>query len=317
MNIRGLGAGLLLASLAALPARAQVTVEVTQDQDQFLQGEALNVAVRITNRSGETLHLGAAPDWLTFSIESADGFVVPKNGEAPVVGEFDLETSKVAIKRVDLAPYFKLPQPGRYSIVANVHIQDWNRDVVSRPRFFNLIEGAKLWEQEVGVPNSGGPSNQPPEVRKYILQQVNYLRGQLRLYLRVVDAYGRTLRVLAVGPMVSFGRPDPHVDRLSRLHLLYQYGAYAYSYTIFDCNGEMVVRQTYDYSPTRPRLTTDDDGNISVTGGTRRITDNDIPPPPPEGSTNDSPASVSTPTNTVSGSVTNTAASNNAAPPKR
>ena len=310
MNIRGLGVVLLLASLAALPARAQVTVEVTQDQDQFLQGESLNVAVRITNRSGETLHLGANSDWLIFTIESRDGLVVPKSGEAPVVGEFDLETSKTAIKRVDLAPYFSLPQPGRYSIVANVRIRDWNQELISRPRYFNIIEGAKLWEQEVGIPSSAGSANQPPEVRKYILQQVNYLRGQLRLYLRVTDGFGRSLRVFPVGPMVSFGRPDPQVDRLSRLHLLYQYGAYSFCYTIIDCNGDMVVRQTYDYNPSRPRLRTDEDGNISVTGGTRRITDNDVPPPPPDSGTNESPASVSAPTNSVGGSLTNSAVSN-------
>jgi hypothetical protein len=297
MKISGLGVGLLLGSLASVSA--QVTVEVTQDQDQFLQGEALPVAVRITNRSGEPLHLGADADWLTFSIESRDAFVVPKNGEAPVAGEFVLESSKVAIKRVDLAPYFNLPQPGRYGIVANVHIKDWNRDVTSPPRYFNVIEGAKFWEQEVGVPNPAAAGNAPPEVRKYMLQQVNYIKGQLRLYLRLTDGYGRTLRVFPIGPMVSFGRPDPQVDRLSRLHVLYQNGAYSFSYTIFNLNGDVVTHQTYDYISTRPRLRTDDDGNISVIGGTRRITDNDVPPPDPNSATNASPASALPATNTV------------------
>ena len=54
-------------------ATAQVRVEVTLDQGQFLPGETLVAAVRITNRSGQTLRLGGQPDWLTFSVESHDG----------------------------------------------------------------------------------------------------------------------------------------------------------------------------------------------------------------------------------------------------
>src|SRR5262245_31982051 len=86
-------------------ASAQVRVEVTLDQEQFLSGEALPAAVRVTNRSGQTLHLGGQPDWLTFSVESREGSIVVKNGEVPVLGEFTLESSKVATKVADLAPY--------------------------------------------------------------------------------------------------------------------------------------------------------------------------------------------------------------------
>ena len=90
-----------------LPVSAQVTAEVTLEQEQFLGGEALPAAVRVTNRSGQTLHFGSEPDWLTFLVESRDGFIVVKNGEVPVLGEFTLESSKVATRHVDLAPAWK------------------------------------------------------------------------------------------------------------------------------------------------------------------------------------------------------------------
>lgn len=259
-------------------ASAQVTVEVTQEQQQFLEGESLPVAVRITNRSGQPLHLGKEADWLTFSIQSREGSVVSKAGEAPVAGEFLLESSKVGIKRLDLLPYFTLSQPGRYSIVATAHINEWGQDITSRPCNFDIIEGAKLWEQEVGVPQGGAAG--APEVRKYILQQANYLRGHLRLYLRVTDAYGRALRVVAIGGMVSFGRPDPpQVDRHSNLHVLYQNGPSSFSYTVFNPNGELVKRQVYDYVNSHPRLFANDEGEIAIKGGARRVTANDVPPP--------------------------------------
>src|ERR1019366_8990005 len=98
-------------------------------------------------------------DWLSFSVQSRSDSVVPRNGEVPVGGEFILESSKVATKRVDLAPYFSITRPGRYSVTAIVRIKDWNQVIPSQPRSFDIIDGAKLWEQEIGVPNADSPTN--------------------------------------------------------------------------------------------------------------------------------------------------------------
>lgn len=277
MKISALGVILLLASW--MPLRAQMTVEVTQDQDQFLQGESMPTAVRVTNRSGQTLRMGENEDWLSFSIELYDGPVVAKTGDVPVKGAFSLESSQVATKRVDLAPYFAPMVPGRYVALATVHVKEWNRDVSSAPRYFNVIEGTRLWEQEVGVPGTTGSSNAVPELRKYMLQQANYLRQQVRLYLRITDTYGKTYRVFPVGGMVSFSRPEAQVDRFSHLHVLYQDGPGRFKYSAFDLDGNLLARQTYDYTGTRPRLRMDDDSIISVFGGARRISSSDVPPP--------------------------------------
>jgi hypothetical protein len=274
MKLSGLGLVLMAASLVSAPA--QVTVEVTQEQEQFLPGESLPVAVRITNRSGQPLRLGAEEDWLSFGIETRDGQVAPKLADVPVLGEFVLESGKVATKRLDLAPYFSINTPDRYGIVATVRIRVWGYDKVSAPKYFTIIEGAKLWEQEVGVP--GSITNGAPDVRKYMLQQANYIKGQLRLYVRVTDPYGRTFRVYPVGSMVSFSRPEPQVDQQSNLHLLYQNGATTYGYTVFNPDGDLLVRQSYDYVNTRPKLKADMDGKISVIGGARRPSSSDVPP---------------------------------------
>jgi len=300
MNKLALCLSLLIA--CAGPVCAQVTVEVTQEQQQYLPGEEMEVAVRITNRSGRPLHLGAEENWLTFSLDSREGLVVPKMSDPPVAGEFVLESSKVAIKRVALAPYFSLTQPGRYEIMACVHSSDWNRDVMSAPKPFNLIEGAKLWEQEVGVPGSETNANTTPEVRKYILQQANYLKSQIRLYVRITESSGKTVKVFPVGSIVSFSHPEPQVDKASNLHLLYQDRPHSYSYTVCDLQGEVIARQTYDYVDKRPRMRLNDEGEISVIGGTRRITSNDVPPPKEDEETSDTftpPAGQTQPTNRV------------------
>ena len=277
MKFRGLALLVFLLSLGLV--QAQVTVEVTQPQEQFLMGEPLQVAVRIVNRSGQTLRLGEGQDWLTFSLEGREGQVVPKLGDVPVEGEFLLESSQVAIKHVDLAPYFTLSGPGHYGIVAGVKIKDWGHQIESRPKYFDIIDGSKLWEQVVGVPETADQTSTMPEVRRYILQQANYIKGQLRLYLRVTDGYGRAIRVLNMGPMLSFSRPEPQVDKLSNLHVLYQNGPGSYSYTVFNLEGQVLTHQTYDYLVTRPRLKLDDNGNVTVAGGVRRVAASDVPTP--------------------------------------
>jgi len=277
ISARLMGAALLLTSLGW--ASAQVTVEVTQEQQQFLLGESLKAAVRITNLSGRDLQLGEDENWLTFALESTEGTVVPKLSDAPVQGAFTLPSSKAAVKRVDLAPCFALPRAGSFQIVATVRIRGWNRELTSPPRRFDMIQGAKLWEQEVGVPKAAASANSEPEIRRYILQQANYLHGHLRLYLRVTDIYGKPISVRALGPLVSFGQPEPLIDQESNLHVLFQEGATSFEHVVSDLNGEVVLRQTYDYVDSRPRLRANDQGTIIVVGGVRRITVNDVPAP--------------------------------------
>lgn len=270
----------LLLMLAWLPgAYAQVLVELKFDQEQYLPGEALPVTVRVKNHSGQTLHLGDQPDWLTFSVESRENFIVGKLGEVPVLGEFTLETSSVATKRVDLAPYFALTRPGRYRVTATVRIQEWGAQTTSPPKNFAIEEGAKVWTREFGVPTTSG-TNQAPEVRRYSLIQVNLLRSEIRLYLRLSDAAeSKLIKVFSLGQIVSFGRPEAEVDGQNRLHVLQQNGAHTSIYTVITPDGEVVTRNWYDFVERRAWLRLDREGNISVAGGVRHPRRDDVPEP--------------------------------------
>ena len=271
---------LAFAALSALlsSAHAQVTVEIRPEQDKFLLGESLPVAVRITNRSGQTLHMGAEVDWLTFSIEAREGFIVDKSGEAPVLGAFDLEPSKVGTKHVELQPYFGLTRQGRYTVTATVKLKDWENPFTSEPREFGIIQAARLWTQEVGVPARDGDTNAAPEVRRYSLEQANYLRNQLRLYFRLTSAdETRVIKLFSIGAMVSFSQPEPQIDRSNNLHVLYQNGPRTFSYTVINPDGEIITRHTYGMADGHPRMKRGEDGKLFVNGGVRRAMANDIP----------------------------------------
>jgi hypothetical protein len=195
-----------------------------------------------------------------------------------VEGEFSLPSAKTAVKRVDLAPYFGFAHSGRYAVSATVTIKEWNQPVTSAPKPFDIIQGAKIWEQEVGVPRSRDATNAAPELRRYVLQQANYLRKQLMLYVEVTDRTGKVYKVFPLGPMLSFGQPEAQVDHLSNLHVLYQDGPRSFNYTAIDPDGTVIARRTYTYT-SRPKLKADDDGNFQVVGGTRKVMSTDVPPP--------------------------------------
>jgi hypothetical protein len=268
--------GMLAGIITSSPA--QVTLEVVLDQKQFLPGESLPVAVKITNLSGQSLHLGAEPNWLTFSVESADGFVVLKNAEVPVLGEFDLASSQMATKRVDLQPYFTLTRVGRYHIVATLRIKDWGAEESSTPVYFDVINGVLLWSQEFGLPAAGGDTGRAPDMRRYSLIKANYQNMQLRLFVQVSDPVdARIYSMQPIGPLVSFSQPEAQVDPQSQLHVLYQSSGSLFNYTVLNPDGAIATRELYDYISRRPRLGVDDQGKVVVIGGVRRLQASEMP----------------------------------------
>lgn len=258
----------VLALLALGQARAQLSVELSLDQDEFLPNEAIRLTVKVINTSGQQLHLGADPQWLTFGMESADGSVVAQNGQVPVVEPFDLESSQMAIKHVNLQPYFELGRPDRYKVTATMHVPEWRLTVNSAPIQFDIINGGELWAQNFGVLVA---SNAAPESRKYTLIKANFLQQQLRLYAQVgTSDGGHVFRVTPLGPLVSFNLPEEQVDRQSRLHVLWQTGGQSFDYAIVSVDGIVLSRTVYDSFNSRPHLNVDDNGDISVKGGMRR-----------------------------------------------
>lgn len=278
MRILLLAIGLLFTP--SFHATAQISVEVVPDELEYLRDESMFVKVRIVNRSGQALKLGHTADWLTFNVQSQDGHGVEKTGEVPVTGEFTIESSQTAIKTVNLVPHYAFPQPGRYSVSATVKISQWNDDFLSAAKAFHVIRGVGVWEQEFGVPRKEGP----PEVRQYSLVRATGMK-QTRLYVRITDADDyQVFRVVSMGKVVSFGKPEAQVDRSSRLHVLFQNGPRSFFYGTFAPDGDCETRQSYDYTATRPTLRVNSAGKVIVVGGERRFMPTDIPALPSSGS---------------------------------
>lgn len=269
---------MLLLLCGAFNASAQVTVELLFDQEQYLPHESLVARVRIANSSGVTLTLGDQPGWLHFQVEPDDGGYAKETNPPNIMETFVLESSKTATVRVDLSKSYDLTKVGRYKVLATVRIPALGSNFASNNRTFSISRGNKIWEQTFGVRgDSSEGADARPEIRQYQLVQAN-LRDELRLYVRVTDERENDLRVVPIGPLVSFSRPEPQLDRWSNLHLLYQNGARNFTYTALNPEGQMIARETHLNTDSRPVLFANDEGRISVKGGVRKKTRHDLPP---------------------------------------
>jgi hypothetical protein len=271
-------------SLAAFQAAAQVSVDIKFDQEQFLPNEPLIARIKIRNDSGQTLHLAESETWITLMVEGTEGTPFVKQRGMPKVQDkpFDLQSSEIASVNVDLAPCYELNKTGRYKVTATVFVPAFNEKYASPGKTFMIGSGSEIWAQTFGVPVEIAPAaaNGKPEVRKYKLVQTNP-GADAKLFVRVTDPYDKDLRVVQVGPLVSFSKPEPQLDRWSNLHVLYQTGAQRFLYTMINPEGMVVARERHDQAETRPTLKYNDEGRISVHGGIRRFTRDDLPPVEP------------------------------------
>jgi len=283
----------LLCFMGAPGVFAQVRVELFFEQETYLPQEALYAIVRVYNSSGQTLKLGDTPDWLSFTVEAVDGRLVRQKKAADVIGEFTLPSGSRAKKVVNLAEAFELSRFGRYKASATVRIPQWNQTFdTASSRQFGISPGVKLWESVFGV-----PSDKPgtvPESRKFLLLQANRANRssditnprepvprELTLFARITDASeAETFALVPLGPLVGFSQPEPQVDRWSNLHVIYHDGAHTFLYQVITPDGLLLTRQTWQLGEnSRPAMVMNSEGRIEVKGGSRKISNNDLPPP--------------------------------------
>ena len=280
---------ILLVLLSAATHRAQaqpngVTAELQLDQDQFLPDEDVPVKVRIVNRSGQPVVLGTDKQWITFDVIGEHEYVVPKLGEMQVLSPFTLLSGQAVTREFNPTPYFGYRRTGRYRLGAIIKLPQWKQEIACKQVAFTITEGlplTDLGDLSVGVPPPPGATNAAPEVRRYSLMKVSSL-DQMKLYFRLTDDRGRTLRVYPLARTVGFGRPEVQLDSANNLHVLFQTGAHILTYVVIDANGAMLARQFHEFTQTRPALRHSDDGRVYVGGGRRVLTLNDIPAPAPD-----------------------------------
>jgi len=270
-------------------ARSQgvaVSADLSLEQNQLLPDEKMLLKLSIQNRSGQDLILGTESNWLTFTVlgeKNAEALAMGTDHEY-LQGEANVPAGMSASREFNLTPHFDFRQPGRYSVKATIRIPQWHEEIAVPPVSFTIVKGIRLAnlpdiDMPVGVPFLRGEANQPPEIRRYFLERSDATAGA-KLYVRLTDAAGsRTERLVPLGPFFSYSQPDAKLDRYNDLHVLHQTGARVSTYCVIDTLGQILERQTYQYTDQRPVLRADGKGGVVVAGGARVVSASDLPPP--------------------------------------
>jgi len=255
-------------------ALGQIELRLSMDREHFLAGEDLEVAVKVANFSGAPLKLGERGDWLKFSLERSDSGVVNKRSEVEESGSFTLEHATVGTLRFNLTPHFAVDRPGSYRVTAQATLPNSGEVFNSDAKTFEIVRGVQLNPDRVlGVNLPDGTTVR----RKFILQQVNFLR-KVQLYLRITDGdETANIKVASLGNLVSFDPPKWVVDRQNRFHVLHRVDAANNSYHVFLPDGTLERRELYRFTASTPELRVNEAGEVAVVGGIRRPSPGDIP----------------------------------------
>jgi hypothetical protein len=270
------------------PARCQVngvTAAMSLAQDELLPDEDMQLKVRIENRSGQDLVLGQDNHWIVFTVTGENNKLIEQLADSAVSNKFTLSSGQMCACTFNLTPYFNFRAPGHYTVTAAFKVPQWNQEIACKPTSFAIVNGIRLGkipDMQVGVPLPPGASNSVPEGRRYFLEKADLGSGS-KLYFQLTDATGgRTLKVFPIGRMLDFSDPEVQLDKFNNLHVLHQTYARTFNYCVINPLGQILDRQTYEYTTTRPKLSFSK-GEVSVAGGARQLSTNDIPPsmPPP------------------------------------
>lgn len=260
-------AALLLA--AAPAARAQLQVEIVDPQENYLLFEPILLKIKIANGTGRVVELkdAAGQGWLRFLV-TRGGAMMVKPAQGFSQPGMVLEPGDVARFTFNLTPYYRLRDPGGYSVQAVVRVPGFAGDVMSRAAQFNVLRGHEVWSKEITAPGVGQP-------RKYslithLVRDEGQRLDRAYLYAQVEsEAENLVFACRQLGPIVQGERIESLFDAGYGWHVLFRSGANTFGYYQFDIDGKVTEKKDLAKTQTRPRLVAQG-GQIELVGGLSR-----------------------------------------------
>lgn len=268
MKIRLFPLCLLAILSAALPANAQINLELKMDRSLFLAHEPITGELRIVNMAGRDLIFGESGgiNWLDFTVTDGAGHLItPVQGERSerpiVLGAGQTHRHKVTVNK-----RYPMANIGTYRVKASVHFPQINRVFETQTITVQVTDGQPMWAQIVGVPQ-GHPN--AGTYREFSLMTYYHGARNKALYFRLKDSdSGMVYRTYPVGDFLNLRPPTHAVDSRSQLHILHMSGPQRYKYTVINVDGEPVQQQTlYEKGASRPELKTSSYGEVTIVGG--------------------------------------------------
>jgi len=247
---------------------AQISISLLTDNKRYISYEPVKVKITLKNYTGHVLNFGTSPDeggYMIFHVKDRNGMELnPIIDYNPVSG---LILSAGVLKTVTftLTNYFSLPGDDDYMLNVRIGHRRLPRDLLSKPVYFEVRKGIKVWERSAGVPTSESVSL--ISTRNCSLNIFHVGKGEI-YYLQIEsDEYVYSIHRL--GPRIYGIDPQCEIDALSRIHTLILTAPRLFNYRVFDLNGNLKQETSYFYyASSQPKLMQDSEfGMVRVVGG--------------------------------------------------
>lgn len=252
--------------LAAIPARAQVLVDLSIKRVLYIAYEPLLATVRITNLSGNPLLLAdvEGKKWFGFQIETLEGRPIPPRDPDYEIDPVQIQPGDSISRTVNLTQLYPLSDFGSYKVRASVYAPELSGYFSSPPLTVEITEGRLIWQQTVGVPGAPGIGLSPRTVS--LLS--HRLPERTDLYLRIEDkSAGIVYCTHRLGDFISYGKPDVLLDPSNTVHVLQNSAPRLFVYSKIGLDGKILDRVSLNAPKERPQLKRGEDGTVTVIGG--------------------------------------------------
>ena len=252
----------LVVAATSATAYAQLGVDIRMNQSQYLAGEAVLIAVTITNHTGSDVILasnGRTP-WLDMVVKRSSGEPAAALGRTNF-GAVKIASGQTMSKTIDISGLYNLREAGSYSVSALVRNGPDSNGFVSNRLLFSSANVRPDWSQKVGVPGQPGKTHE--------FRVINFTSAsKSMIYTQVVDSKtGLSLQTLNLGQALLFRKPQAAVDRAQTLNVLYLATPEFYIHARVDVQGRFLGRELHKRGADGdPRLVTFADGSVKVAG---------------------------------------------------
>lgn len=250
---------------AAVPAFAQIQVELKFPRLQYIAYEPVVANIVITNLAGRDVDLRDVDgqSWFGFEVTGNEGRSITPISNAGTE-PLNIAAGKRVTRKINLSPLFAVHDFGTYRVRAHVYFGDLNKFFYSQTKVFEVTDARPIWQKTVGVPEGESASG---NVRTYSLM-TNRFPDHTSLYVRVEDKdSGIVYATYSLGQVIAFDQPQAEFDRSNQLHVLYCAAPRNWSYARVGLNGELLSRASLAETGTRPRLVHSEDGVVKISGG--------------------------------------------------
>ena len=289
--IWGAIAALVLLAVA-LPAGAQVSMELQLNRSVYMQYEPIFAKLKLRNYSGQPLVFGVADELkgeLLFEVTCGTEVIAKVPSKDIPVSMNILMPGATLELMVPISQYYPIEKLGTYRVHAYLKHKMLKDVFRSNECRFEVNPGVEVWKRTVGIPDmlrvgeSRGEGDEGGVNKKEIKERTFSLRvmgeNAIRHYYLVIEDKQYVYAVLRVGREIGMERYKVEVDMLSRLHLLIPISPKLFRYAIVNLDGRAEQDKYLKTTKTIPSLVLDkDSGRVYVVGGAEALPGVDYQP---------------------------------------